>query len=292
MTARTGPSRPGSWHRPLARCALLGACALLAGVPPAPRAAAAPARVLRVCADPNNLPFSNRARAGFEDAIANLIAADLGARLEYTFWAQRRGFFRNTLNAGLCDVVIGVPSSLELVRTTRPYYRSRYVFVSRRSRALHLRSLDDPALRELRIGIHVVGDEHAGTPPAHALARRGIVDNVVGFSLYGDYARESPPTAIFDALRSGQVDVAIVWGPLAAFVHAQNGDADPLEISPIAAAHDGAIPFEFAIAIGVRKADVRLQRELDRLLERRRDAIDAILRDHGVPHDAAPARPR
>jgi mxaJ protein len=271
-----------------ARRLLLGASVLCmvtwpAGAP----ATAAAARVLRVCADPNNLPFSNRTRAGFENAIAELVASELGATLEYTFWAQRRGFFRNTLNAGLCDVVIGVPSSLDMLRTTRPYYRARHVFVSRRSRALHLRALTDPALRGLRIGIQVVGDELAGTPPAHALARHGLVDNVVGFTVTGDYARESPLGEIFTAVRSGDVDVAVVWGPLAALLHDRNDAADPLVVSPVRAARDGGIPLEFAISMGVRKSDRRLQRELDRLIVRRASAIDAILTRHGVPHQPA-----
>jgi mxaJ protein len=274
-------------------CALLAATLLLSGAP-AQRAAATPdrARVLRVCADPNNLPFSDRAGAGFENAIAAFVAVELGASLEYTFWAQRRGFFRNTLDAGLCDVVIGVPSSLELVRTTRPYYRARHVFVSRRSRALGLRSLDDAALRDLRIGVHVVGDEQAGTPPAHALARRGLVDNVVGFSLYGDYARESPPTAIFHAVRKRAIDVAIVWGPLAAYLREHDDTSDPRVVAPVATARDGVIPFEFEIAMGVRRADASLQRELDRLLVRHHGRIEAILQRHGVPHESPSRRAR
>ncbi len=287
MTASSRCPPHFSRRRCVLVCALALATVLLSGAP-ARRAAATPesARVLRVCADPNNLPFSNRARAGFEDEIANLVAAELGASVEYTFWAQRRGFFRNTLNAGLCDVAIGVPSSLELVRTTRPYYRGRHAFVSLGSRRLDVRSLDDPALRELRIGVHVVGDEQAGTPPAHALARRGLVDNVVGFSLYGDYARESPPTAIFDALRQREIDVAIVWGPLAAYLRKHDDASDPLVVAPLAVARDGAIPFEFEIAMGVRKADVRLQRELDGAHVRRQPALEAILPSRGVPHES------
>jgi mxaJ protein len=242
------------------------------------------ARVLRVCADPNNLPFSNRAGAGFEDALAQLLASDLDARLEYTFWAQRRGFFRNTLNAGACDVVMGVPSSLELVRTTRPYYRGRYVFVTRASRGLRLRTLDDPRLRDLRIGIHVVGDEQSATPPAVALARRGLIANIVGYSLYGDYANESPPTAILDAVRKGEVDAAIVWGPLTAHVAAVPSGEEGLAISAIEPAREGTIPFEFAISIGVRKSDAQLQRELDRLLARRANAIEQLLTERGVPY--------
>src|SRR4051812_31872304 len=104
-------------------------------------------RVLRVCADPNNLPFSNERAEGFENRLAELVARELGARLEYTWYAERRGFLRNSLNAGLCDVVMGVPSALGMVAVSRPYYRSTYVFVSRKP---GIRSLDDPVLKQLR----------------------------------------------------------------------------------------------------------------------------------------------
>src|SRR5690606_5361260 len=126
-------------------------------------------RPFRVCADPNNLPFSNAAEQGFENALAELLAAELGATVEYTWWAQRRGFIRNTLNAGDCDVVMGVPAGYELVATTQPYYRSTYVFVYRREPGLELRTIDDPRLRELAIGVHLIGDDGGNTPPVHAL---------------------------------------------------------------------------------------------------------------------------
>src|SRR3954447_11705962 len=107
--------------------------------------------------------------------------------VEYTWWAQRRGFFRNTVKAGLCDVVIGVPSSFELTATTRPYYRSTYVFVSRRGHDEEVTSLDDPRLRDLKIGVQLVGDDGANTPPVHALNNRGIIGNLKGYTLYGNY---------------------------------------------------------------------------------------------------------
>ena len=266
------------------RALVLALAVLVSAAPPAASALQQPARVLRVCADPNNLPFSNRAHAGFEDAIADVVAADLDATLEYTFWAQRRGFVRNTLAAGRCDVMIGVPSTLEQVRTTRPYYRARYAFVSRKDRALGLSTLADPGLARLRLGIHVVGDEVAGTPLAYALARHDLVDNVVGFNLYGDYAQENPPAAIFEAVAKGDIDVALVWGPLAAFVHRRSAAAPALAVAAVRESHAGAIPLEFAISMGVRKSDVRLQRELDRLLMRQRAAIEGVLERHGVPY--------
>ena len=164
---------------------------------------------LRVCSDPNNLPFSNDKGEGFENRIAALLARDLGTSVQYTWWAQRRGFIRNTLNAGLCDVVIGLPHGMEAAATTRPYYRSTYVFVTRSSRSLKIRSFDDAALRRLRIGVQIVGDDGANSPPAHALSRRHVVDNIVGYSVYGDYQSSSPPSRVVTAVAHGEVDIAV-----------------------------------------------------------------------------------
>ena len=147
-------------------------------------AALADEKVLRVCADPAGLPYSNDKREGFENRIAEVLAKEMGARLEYTWWAQRRGFFKNTLNAGTCDVVLGVPVGLDMVRTTRPYYRSTFAFVARSDRPLaDLRSIDDARLRTLRIGVPLAGDDGANPAPVHALARRGIHQSLRGFPL-------------------------------------------------------------------------------------------------------------
>ena len=132
-------------------------------------------RVLTVCADPNNLPFSNQAGQGFENKLAELIAADLGARLQYVWWAQRRGYVRNTVNADECDLWPGVASTLDMLATSRPYYRSSYMFVTRANDPLGGLTLDDPRLRRLRIGVQLVGDDGNNTPPAHALGSRGII---------------------------------------------------------------------------------------------------------------------
>jgi mxaJ protein len=240
-----------------------------------------PRNALRVCADPNNLPFSNSSKQGFENEIAALLARDMGRPLLYTWWAERRGFLRNTLGAGVCDVVMAVPAGSNRVRTTRPYYRSSYVFVSPLARGLTVRSFDDPVLRTVRIGIPLVGDDGANPPPAHALGRRGIVDNVVGFTVYGDYRQNSPPQRILEALVRGDLDVAVVWGPLAG-AFARRG-AVPLRIEPVTPASDGGLPLTFAIALGVRKDDEELQRQLDVSLSRRSADIERILEDHGVP---------
>ena len=183
--------------------------------------AAADAAALRVCADPNNLPFSDQAGRGFENKIVGLIASDLGSTVDYTWWAQRRGYVRHTLKADMCDVWPGVASGAEMMTSTRPYYRSSYVFVTRADRALHIASFDDPQLRNLIIGVQMVGSDAMNTPPAHALARRGIVQNVRGYMLYGDYRQPHPPSAIIDAVEDGDVDVAVVWGPMAGYFAAQ-----------------------------------------------------------------------
>src|SRR4051794_32261327 len=141
------------------------------------------ARELRVCADPNNLPFSNDRGEGFENKIVALLARDLDATVTYTWWAQRRGFVRNTLKTGLCDLVPGVPSTMEMLRTTAPYYRSTYVFVTRADWPA-VASFDDPVLREVTVGVQLVGDDGWNTPPAHALSRRGVGGNVRGSSLW------------------------------------------------------------------------------------------------------------
>lgn len=258
----------------------LAALALLTG--------AAPVRELRVCADPNNLPFTNREGQGFENRIAQLVARDLHARVTYTWWAQRRGFFRNTLNASLCDVVMGVPSDFELARPTAPYYRSSYVFVTRRDRALRITSLDDSALRHLRIGVQLIGNDYMNTPPAHALSRRGIVANVVGYTVYGDYSKPNPPARIIDAVARGDVDVAIVWGPLGGYFASR--EAAPLSITPVTPEMEPpGIPLAYSISMGVRKGADTLRRELDQVILRRQPEINRILDAYGVPRRPIPA---
>jgi quinoprotein dehydrogenase-associated probable ABC transporter substrate-binding protein len=238
------------------------------------------AAALRVCSEPNNLPFSNRAGEGFENRIAQLVARDLGDRLEYTYALQNEKFVKHTLDARKCDAMMGVSVGMDEVETTRPYYASSYIFVSRAADGLTLSSLADPRLRKLRIGVHLIGDD--STPPAMALGELGIVDNVKGFMIYGDFAKPNPPARLIEAVENRDVDIAAVWGPLGGYFAKSSPVA--LRVTPIAGAQRFApLRFRFAIAMGVRKGDTRLRDALDAVIARERPAIRRILVSYGVP---------
>jgi mxaJ protein len=270
--------RARRWAGALGGAVLLGAVAGASLVPATPLQE----RVLRVCADPNNLPYSNDRLEGFENKIAELVARELGAKVAYTWWPQRRGFIRNTLRQNLCDVVMGVPQSYELVLTTRPYYRSTYVFLYRADAPFEIHSLDDSILRTLRIGVHVIGDDYNNSPPAHALGARGIVRNVKGYSVYGDYSEPNPPSEIVYAVARGEVDVAIVWGPIAGYFAKQQ--PVPMKIVPVSPTIDlPFLPMVYDISMGVRRTDEAFRDTLDEIIVRRHDEIRAILEEYGVP---------
>ena len=229
---------------------------------------------LRVCAEPDNLPFSRADESGFENRIARLLAEELGVELRYTWAPQRRAFVRKTFGEGACDVWMGVPARFERMLTTKPYYRSTYVFVSSKSA---LGSFDDPRLQKLRIGVQLPGDDLAATPPGHALALRGAVHNVVGFTVYGERPVSERMVA---AIAAGKLDAALLWGPAAGFfAHAKRLRVAPAKAPPELA----ALPFEFSIAVGVRKGENALRERLNEALERRKAQIDAVLDDYSVP---------
>lgn len=244
-------------------------------------AAPAQARVLKVCADPNNLPFSNAQEEGFENKIIRIVARELHANVLYVWHAQRRGNVRETINAGECDVIPGIASSIEMLATTRPYYRSTYVAVARAGALSGLSSFDDPRLEKLRIGVQLVGDDGSNTPPAHALSKRGIVANVRGYTIYGDYDSPAPQAPIVDAVARGDLDVAYVWGPTAGYF----ARAEPvkLSLSPVPVADGPALPMIYDISMGVRRDDIALRRELDAALRKRASEIRSILASFGVP---------
>jgi mxaJ protein len=236
--------------------------------------------VLHIAADPNNLPFSNSRGEGFENKIAELVARDLGAKIDYVWWAQRRGFFRDAVKHGQSDVVMGVPSDFERMVPTKPYYRSTYVFVYRKDRGIHVHSFDDPELRTLKIGVPLVGGSN-NSPPAQALAGRGIVNNIVGYTLYNDYRQDNPSSEIVTAVTKGDIDVAVVWGPLGAYFAARQDP--PLAVVPVGVEAESSTPFAYSISIGVKRSQKELKQRIDQILTRRAAEMDRILDEYGVP---------
>jgi quinoprotein dehydrogenase-associated probable ABC transporter substrate-binding protein len=248
------------------------------------------APVLRVCADPNNLPYSNQEQQGFENRLAEMMARDMGMQVSYVWYPQRGAFFRRTLDAGICDVVMGVPTRMEDSATTRPYYVSSYAFLSRADRHLEITSLDDPRLRTLRIGVHILGDQDDSLPPVHALIGRGIVRNLVGYSIFGRLDETNPSADLIKAVAEGKVDVAIVWGPLAGYFARRS--AVPLEATPIGAdVKNPELPMVFGIGIGVRPRDKGLRDRLDAELARRQPDIQRLLSAYGIPQVSAAPGP-
>ncbi len=238
---------------------------------PAGQAASA---TFRVCADPNNLPYSNDRLEGFENKIAALFANDLAATPSYTWWPDRRGFIRNTLRANQCDVVIGVPNGYDQVRWTRPYYRSTYAFVFVKDGKFQVRSWDDEPLRHARIGVI------AATPPADALIKKNLMGNVAAYRLTIDYTTEYPGK-IVDDVAAGKIDLAIVWGPLAGYFAKKA--AVPLEVVAVAPLEGVPVPFTYEISMGVRKRDNVRQEQLEALLQKHEAQIVNILKEYGVP---------
>ena len=243
---------------------------------------AASEHVLRVCGDPDNLPFSNEKQEGFENKIAELIARDLGDSVHYLWWPHRRGFVRSTLRAGECDMLIGVPTGFDPVATTRPYYRSTYYIVTRSDHTPKITSLDDPALHRLKVGVNIIGYDYTNTPPAHALGARGV--QVVGYNTF--YGREagSEPQDIIDAVARKEIDVAVVWGPLAGYFAKRS--PVPMTLVALPDSDDASAtgyPFAYDIAIGVRRSDKLLRAQIDSALVRRRDEIGRILAEYGIP---------
>jgi mxaJ protein len=249
--------------------------------------AADPIRELRVCADPNNLPFSNDRLEGFENKIVQIIAKELKASVQYTWLSQRGSFIRKTLDVGKCDVIMTVPSSYNLVLTTKPYYRSTYVFVYAKNK-LKLKSFDDPVLRTIRIGIQGFGE--AGTSPVTiALANRGISDRIVGYTILD--TEDSPKAKIIDAVAAGDIDVAIVWGPFGGYF--ANREPVKMEVVPVnSTSVIASVPFAFDISMGVKKGNTALKTELESVLDRRRHEVRKVLEKYRVPLiDVAPSSP-
>ena len=232
--------------------------------------------VLRVCADPRNLPYSNEAGEGFENKIAELIARKLGESLAYTFYPGATGFIRNTLDAHRCDVVMGVALGDDIVQPTNPYYRSAYAVVFRKgSKFEGLDSLTDPRLKEAKIGVV------AGTPPSTYLAIDGLLPRIKSYPLVIDTRYESTSQAMIDDLRKGDIDVALMWGPIAGYYAARSNDV-PLTVAPLLK-ESGGPKLDYFIVMGVRHSDQNWKRKLNTLIRENRSEIEAILRSYGVP---------
>ncbi|MDH3193559.1 MAG: quinoprotein dehydrogenase-associated putative ABC transporter substrate-binding protein, partial [Acidimicrobiia bacterium] len=227
--------------------AIMAGSILLAGIPTAGQAATSEAidrAALRVCADPNNMPFSNEAGEGFENKIAELIAAELGVPVQYTWYPNTVGFIRNTLRARKCDLVLAAPTASELLQNTNPYYRSTYALIYRKDSGLTATSLSDPVMKSLRIGVV------AGTPPATLIAKYSLFDQMRPYHLMVDTRFESATARMIDDVSSGEVDVGLLWGPIAGY-HAKTHNPS-LVMVPIDPHTENGTRVDFRIHMGLR----------------------------------------
>ena len=236
--------------------------------------------VIRVCADPDNMPLSNQKGEGFEQKIAELIAKEWNAKVEYAWWPVRRGFFARALNGRYCDLAVEAPPALDIASVTRPYFRSGYVFVTRKDSGLDIKSLADPRLKKLRIGVNLLNSDAENTPPAMALSKYGVVGNLKGYSTF--YTDTERPEDIVNDVAKKAIDVAIVWGPLAGYFAKRS--AVPLSLQPLAERDSlSDLPFRFDIGMAVRRKDGALRDSLQKVLDRKGPEIQAILKEYGVP---------
>jgi mxaJ protein len=241
-------------------------------------------KALRVCGDPDNLPFSNSKGEGFENKIAEVIARDLGLTLMYYWWPHQRGLVRNTLRAGACDVLISIPKGYDPVLWTKPYYRSAYVVAQLNTNGRKITSLDDPALKSLKIGAH------AGSPPFDALSERGLAASMVTYPLFFDPRVTDParrPSKLLEDVVTGEIDVAVAWGPMAGYFAKTSAAKTSMTLAPLA--DDPTIPMTYEFSMGVQKGNEALKKQLEEALDRRQTEIAQILNDYGIP--LLPLRP-
>jgi len=232
-------------------------------------------KVLRVCADPRNLPFSNEKGEGFENKLAELFAEKLQKKLDYMYFPQATGFVRMTLAAHRCDVIMGFPQGDELVQGTNPYYRTAYALVARPGSGLEdVVSLGDARLKGKHLGIV------AGTPPATNMAANGLMANARPYPLMIDTRIDSSVGEMVKDLTTGVIDAAVLWGPIAGYYAKQSNP--PLHVTPLVKETSGP-RLVFRIGMGVRSADQNWKRLLNRLIQENQPAINKILIDFGVP---------
>lgn len=239
-------------------------------------------KTLRICADPDNLPYSNGLRQGFDNKIAVLLAKELGRKLEFVWARPHRGFLREQFNKNVCDVLTGVPVGMKGVLSTQPYYRSSYVFVTRKRDGLSISSFDDPHLANRKIGLQIMEEDLS--PPSLPLIRNGHAAQLVGFESFGRQAGN-----VIQAVSTSKIGLAVVWGPLAGY-YARLYQM-PLTLTPVRPAVDSSgIPFAFDIAFAVHRKDSILRDELNQAIQRRSQEIRQILQRYGVPLLSAEGR--
>jgi quinoprotein dehydrogenase-associated probable ABC transporter substrate-binding protein len=232
-------------------------------------------KVLRVCADPRNMPFSTQQGEGFENKLAELFAQKLGKSLAYTWYPQAPGFVRNTLGAYKCDVIMGYPQGNDIVQSTNPYYRTAYALLSKPGAGLDgVDTLADPRLKGKRIGIV------AGTPPSSVLAANGLMAGAKPYPLVIDTRFDSSAEAMAKDLASGEIDAGVLWGPMAGYYAKQSTPA--MTVVPLVK-ETGAPRFAYYITMGVRGADQEWKRLLNRLIAENQTAINRLLASYGVP---------
>ena len=251
-----------------------------------PAFAASPERkAFRVCADPNNLPFSNNKREGFENKIAELFAKELGLPVEYTWYPQRMGFLRNTLRASLegggykCDIIMGVPSNYGETATTIPYYRSAWVMMYVKSKGLdNVKAPQDilklPNLHSLKFGLF------GGSPAADWVLKYNLMDQMVPYRLQTGAIEDYTGKVIIDDLLPGNIDVLFIWGPIAGYFTKQHPE---LALVSMQSENEKDVTFDFAISMGMRQPDKEWKEQINKLIEQNQDKINAILTDYGVP---------
>jgi len=259
---------------------LVGAGLTMAGPASAQRPAPRDPGLIRVCADPDNMPSSNEKSEGFENKIAELIAKELNAKLTYVWYPTRRGYFR-VLNGMYCDMAVEAPAGLDMAGVTKPYFRSGYVFVSRQGSGLEdITSLADPRLKKLKIGINTYTSDAENSPPAMALSHYGVVGNLTGYNTF--FSDQARPEDIIKGVANKDVDIAIAWGPLAGYFAKQS--AVPLVLTPLPARDSlSDLPFQYNMGIAVRRRDKEFKDSLQAVLTRRRPEIDAILKQYNIP---------
>ncbi len=230
--------------------------------------------LLRVCADPANLPFSTKEKTGFENKIAELVAGELDVPVAYTWFPQSVGFIRQTLDKKKCDIIMGYVATHELVLNSNPYYRSSYVLIHRSGEFEGIKNLDDPRLKGKKIGVI------AGTPPVTILALNNLLDNLKSYQRMVDRRYFSPAEEMIDEIKKGAIDVGLLWGPIGGYFAKKAGK----EIAVLPLVNETKGPrLSYRITFGVRQGEKVWKRQLNRIIRRKQEEINKILQDYGIP---------